>query len=228
MNWRVSKTFTDTHLARNIYQLVIQLVHSKEDFRLLQTVGVRHQYEVSVHKGGDTKPPTHLLKPALNEFERPHHLIIRILEMFYTWANQSTQSNQQYQQQHQYEHQDQTQLYQFDRSLKEDSPAVNERNEAVNLERITRSRRGKSNEPDNQRNERERQRVKQVNDAFRLLRERLPNPSNSDRNEKLPTFRKRRSTRISKVKTLRAAIQYIKELVRILEATEYAEQTEGG
>ena len=80
-------------------------------------------------------------------------------------------------------------------------------------------------EPENRRNERERQRVRQVNAAFALLRQHLPPSVQADdfsvsEGSCRTTSRKRRSQRTSKVKTLRAAIRYINELMRILQASE--------
>ena len=77
---------------------------------------------------------------------------------------------------------------------------------------------------ESQRNERERQRVRQVNAAFALLRQHLP-PSIQTSDRKCHSgSRKRRSQRTSKLKTLRAAIQYINELKRILHAAEEEEK----
>ncbi|KAL5107668.1 Helix-loop-helix protein 3 [Taenia crassiceps] len=85
---------------------------------------------------------------------------------------------------------------------------------------------GGTSETENQRNERERRRVQQVNAAFALLRQRLPVQSGpyevADRTHRVST-RKRRGQRTSKVKILRAAIRYINELTGILRASEVVE-----
>ncbi|VDO01520.1 unnamed protein product [Rodentolepis nana] len=68
-------------------------------------------------------------------------------------------------------------------------------------------------------NKRERFRVKQMNAAFDLLREHLPNPDaiNNQTSGKRLKSRRRNCRRISKVKTLRLAVQYINDLLKILE-----------
>ncbi|VDM15657.1 unnamed protein product [Hydatigera taeniaeformis] len=85
---------------------------------------------------------------------------------------------------------------------------------------------GGTGEAENQRNERERRRVQQVNAAFALLRQHLPIQSGTYETAdwtRRVTTRKRRSQRTSKVKILRAAIRYINELAEILKAPEVVE-----
>ncbi|XP_051551258.1 achaete-scute homolog 5-like [Myxocyprinus asiaticus] len=64
------------------------------------------------------------------------------------------------------------------------------------------------------RNERERQRVKCVNQGYAKLRDHLPNGTTEKR--------------LSKLETLRAAIQYIKYLQGLVENTERVEENGGG
>ncbi|EUB62706.1 Helix-loop-helix protein 4 [Echinococcus granulosus] len=110
-------------------------------------------------------------------------------------------------------------------SITEQNGAIEvERTEAALLAAEVRFRgEGRSSETENQRNERERRRVQQVNAAFALLRQHLPiqiGPyETTDRTRRAPA-RKRRSQRTSKVKILRAAIRYINELTGILQASE--------
>ncbi|KAL5969794.1 Helix-loop-helix protein 4 [Taenia solium] len=113
--------------------------------------------------------------------------------------------------------------------------AITEQDEEIDVERTeavlvaaeveSKGREGTS-ETENQRNERERRRVQQVNAAFALLRQHLPIQTGlyevADR-ARWVTKRKRRSQRTSKVKILRAAIRYINELTGILQASEVVE-----
>nr|CDS34078.1 hypothetical protein HmN_000560700 [Hymenolepis microstoma] len=141
--------------------------------------------------------------------------------MFYPWINQS---NNQYaaQQQHNQcqNYQDQNHPYSsfFDRGSIDFSTTPIE--DQVEHDQIIDS-------SESLRNKRERLRVKQVNAAFALLREHLPNPdeASNQMSGKRPKSRRRKCRRISKVKTLRSAIQYINDLLKILEDSE---QTRSG
>ncbi len=75
----------------------------------------------------------------------------------------------------------------------------------------------KGEEQEKPRNERERRRVKQVNAAFTVLRNHLPStPSGASKSKR----RVDSGRRLSKVKTLRAAIRYIDELTKMLKSPE--------
>ncbi|VDD81165.1 unnamed protein product [Mesocestoides corti] len=78
---------------------------------------------------------------------------------------------------------------------------------------------------ENHRNERERLRVKQVNAAFALLRDHLPAQIQGEGVVDKARRSSRRSQRVSKVRTLRAAIRYIEELIRILQMSETEEHS---
>ncbi|VDL16317.1 unnamed protein product [Hymenolepis diminuta] len=139
--------------------------------------------------------------------------------MFYPWVNQS---NNQYagQQQHNPHqiYQDQNNQYSsyFDRSSTDDlTTPIGDQSVKVEYDKVIDS-------SESLRNKRERLRVKQVNAAFALLREHLPNPDESSHQTsgKRPKSSRRKCRRISKVKTLRSAIQYINDLLKILKDSE--------
>lgn len=146
--------------------------------------------------------------------------------MFYPWINQL--NNQYTDHQHpsqpsqyqNYQDQNQPPLYPsiYDRSSTDESALLGDQSARVVECELSPDR------AESIRNERERRRVKQVNAAFALLRAHLPHPdemvSNQATGNRRPRTRRRKDRRISKVKTLRQAIQYINDLLAILGESE--------